>query len=86
MKFIQAFNLSGKATREEFYRLTQDFFRGCGPVGLGRERGKVVSLAAHLHLLACRRLSYGLYRPLFCWEAVLTAPQVNACLRRRLQR
>jgi len=86
MKFIQAYNLSGPATRGEFYRRTQAFFSSCGQVGLGHERGKTVSLAAYLHFQACRRLPHGLYRLLFGWEAVLAAPRVNAFLRRTLQK
>jgi len=86
MKFIQAFNLSGPATRGEFYRLTQMFFRSCGKVGLGRERGKLVSAAAYVHHRCCCRLPYGLYRLLFGWETILAAPRLNAFLRRTLQK
>jgi len=86
LKFVQACNLSSPTTRGEFYRLTQAFFRRCGRVGLGRERGQAVALAAYVHFLCCRLLPAGLYRFLFGWETVLAAPKVNAWLRRRFQR
>lgn len=86
LKFIQAYNLSGRATRGEFYRLTQAFFRGCGRVGIGRERGKAVSLAAYLHYRACCRLPHAAYALLFGSERMIASPKLNALLRRRLQK
>lgn len=86
LKFIQAYNLSGRATRREFYRLTQAFFRGCGPFGLGRERGRLVSLAASVHACACRSLPHALYALLFWPERLIASQKINAMLRRRLQK
>lgn len=86
LKFIQAYNLSGAMTRAEFYRLTQEFFRGCGPFGLGRERGRLVSLAAFLHARACRLLPQAFYTLLFWPERLIASPRLNAMLRRRFQK
>lgn len=86
LKFIQAYNLSGGATRTEFYELVQAFFRDCGPVGLGQERGRLVSLAAYLHYRACRALSPRAYAVLFAPERLLASPGINALLRRRFQK
>jgi len=86
LKFIQAYNLSGSATRAEFYSLTQAFFRACGPVGLGRERGRLISLVAHLHYRACCRLPSRIYAMLFSFERLIASPKLNALLRRRLQK
>lgn len=86
LKFIQAYNLSGKATRAEFYRLTQAFFRDCGVIGLGHERGAAVSLAAYLHYRACCVLPHGAYELLFWFERLIASPKLNAMLRRRLQK
>jgi len=86
LKFVQAYNLSGKATRAEFYALTQAFFRDCGAVGRGRERGKAVSLAAYIHYRACCRLPHGVYVFLFWPERFIASPWLNALLRRRLQK
>ena len=86
LKFIQAYNLSGASTRAEFYRLTQESLRGCGPFGLGRERGRLVSLAASLHARACRSLPHALYASLFWPERMIASPRLNAALRRRFQK
>jgi len=86
LKFIQAYNLSGKATRTEFYAWAQAFFRDCGAVGPGRERGKAVSLAAYLHYRACCRLPHGAYAFLFWPERLIASPKLNALLRRKMQK
>ena len=85
-KFIQAYNLSERATRREFYQLTQAFFRSCGPFGLGRERGRLASLAVSVHAHACRTLPHALYAALFWPERLIASPRLNALLRRRLQK
>jgi len=86
LKFIQAYNLSGKATRTEFYELVQAFFRDCGPFGIGRERGAFVSRVAYWHACACRDLSPRAYAALFAFERLVASPKLNAILRRRLQK
>lgn len=86
LKFLQAFNLSGAKTRHEFYKLTRNFFNGCGSFGPGHERGSLVSWIAYLHALACRRLPYRLYRLVFGFEAIIASPRLNAFLKRTLQK
>jgi len=85
LKLVQNYALSGPAMRKEFYQLTQDFFRGCGKVGIARDRNIAVALAAYVHYRCCLRLPYGLYRLLFGWETVLAVPRLNAFFKRALQ-
>lgn len=83
MKFIQAYNMSSTQSRSEFYVKVQRLFASWGRVGLGSERGMVVSLILYLHYIACRHLPFGVYKNVFCMERIICHPRINMILKQK---